>query len=162
MTFIGFDTLFHFRDLADLNGDGRLTRDGFAVAMHLIQAKLAGKEVPARLPPTLVPPSMRSNTAVAAPSSQPHVSETMRDLLWDDAPTPSAPPRAAAPLIMTPQRTGPISPQHATPPQPVPSQSNFFGGSADPFGSSASVFGGSFGKLSGCFRRWVFLTSFER
>ena len=44
--------------LADLNNDGRLTRDGFAVAMHLIQGKLAGKEVPTRLPPTLVPPSM--------------------------------------------------------------------------------------------------------
>ena len=35
------------RDLADMNNDGRLTRDGFAVAMHLIQGKLAGKELPA-------------------------------------------------------------------------------------------------------------------
>lgn len=48
-----------YRDLADMNGDGRLTRDEFAVAMHLIRAKLKGRELPRALPPSLVPPSLR-------------------------------------------------------------------------------------------------------
>lgn len=73
----------------DINNDGRLTRDGFAVAMHLIQGKLAGKEIPATLPQTLVPPSMRINgaTSFSAPPLQEQV-----NLLWDDTPPPSASP----------------------------------------------------------------------
>ena len=47
------------RDLVDINGDGKLTRDGFAVALHLINGKLGGKEIPQSLPLSLVPPSMR-------------------------------------------------------------------------------------------------------
>ena len=128
------------RDLADLNNDGRLTRDGFAVAMHLIQAKLAGKDIPARLPPTLVPPSMRVNAAAVSPPPQPqqHVSDAIKDLLWDDTPAPSAAPPQQ--VSMVPQRTGPISPQHTAQPQ-----STVFGGT-DPFGSSSSAFGSSLGE----------------
>ncbi|KAF8461190.1 hypothetical protein DFH94DRAFT_96254, partial [Russula ochroleuca] len=40
------DVLASIWDLADLNNDGRITRDGFAVAFHLIQGKLTGKEIP--------------------------------------------------------------------------------------------------------------------
>lgn len=50
-----------YRDLADINKDGHLTRDGFAIAMHLIHGKLAGKEVPKSLPPSLIASFMRSN-----------------------------------------------------------------------------------------------------
>ncbi|KAJ2841084.1 hypothetical protein GGI22_008058, partial [Coemansia erecta] len=46
-------------ELADINHCGRLSKDEFAVAMHLINSKLAGKELPDKLPQTLVPPSMR-------------------------------------------------------------------------------------------------------
>ncbi|KZT74249.1 hypothetical protein DAEQUDRAFT_807913 [Daedalea quercina L-15889] len=46
-------------DLADTNTDGRLTRDEFAVAMHLIHEKLKGKDLPRTLPPSLLPPSLR-------------------------------------------------------------------------------------------------------
>jgi len=46
-------------DLADTDHDGRLTRDEFAVAMHLICEKLRGKRLPDVLPPSLVPPSVR-------------------------------------------------------------------------------------------------------
>lgn len=93
------------RDLADLNNDGRLNKDGFAVAMHLIKKKLAGGDIPATLPPTLVPPSMRKANGAASPSpfaSRPVVSpaaEGLADLLWDDPP-----PNAAPPVI--PQSTG--------------------------------------------------------
>lgn len=43
--------LYHIRDLADMNNDGRLTHTGFAVAMRLINSKLAGSEIPQTLPP---------------------------------------------------------------------------------------------------------------
>jgi epidermal growth factor receptor substrate 15 len=61
------------RDLSDLNKDGKLTRDGFAVAMHLINGKLAGREIPAELPLSLIPPSFRTNGAQApAPAAPTH------------------------------------------------------------------------------------------
>ena len=98
-----------------MNGDGRLTQDGFAVAFHLIQSKLAGKALPATLPPSLVPPSLRGNAQPSPPPQQP-VQETIRDLLWDDSPPPSAtaPPHSTQPPLQ-PQRTGPLA---ATPLQP--------------------------------------------
>ncbi|KAJ1899725.1 hypothetical protein LPJ66_001921 [Kickxella alabastrina] len=46
-------------DLADVNHNGKLSREEFAVAMHLINLRLAGGEIPDTLPPMLVPPSMR-------------------------------------------------------------------------------------------------------
>ncbi|THG98918.1 hypothetical protein EW026_g3354 [Hermanssonia centrifuga] len=116
-------------DLSDLNNDGHLTRDGFAVAMHLIQAKLAGKDVPATLPPTLIPPSMRATAF--PPPSHPPVSDVMRDLLWDDTPPPSA-QQPVSPF--PPPQAGTISPQHTA--QPT---TNFFAAS-DPFANSSFIF----------------------
>lgn len=51
--------LAHIWDLADAQQLGRLTRDQFAVAMHLIHKRLAGEPLPPTLPPSLVPPSPR-------------------------------------------------------------------------------------------------------
>ncbi|EPS35830.1 hypothetical protein H072_10788 [Dactylellina haptotyla CBS 200.50] len=48
--------------LSDPGNKGRLDRDEFAVAMHLIYRKLQGNDVPARLPPELIPPSTRGFT----------------------------------------------------------------------------------------------------
>ena len=45
--------------LADPHNRGKLDKDEFSVAMHLIYRKLNGYDVPARLPPELVPPSHR-------------------------------------------------------------------------------------------------------
>lgn len=111
-----------------MNNDGRLTRDGFAVAMHLIQGKLAGKEIPASLPQSLIPPSMRSNFSQntspfqAPPQSQ---QDSIADLLWDDTPPPSASP----PPIQ--QQPSGFAPSVVPPPQPQsPAQ--------DPFGSTPS------------------------
>ncbi|CAG8548462.1 7809_t:CDS:10 [Funneliformis caledonium] len=50
-------------DLADVNKSGRLNRDEFAVAMYLINKKLTGNPLPASLPRSLIPPSMRSISA---------------------------------------------------------------------------------------------------
>lgn len=115
------------RDLADMNNDGRLTRDGFAVAMHLIQGKLAGKDIPTTLPPSLIPPSFRSKVSAQPP--QPAVPEAIRDLLWDDAPA-SLPIAHPAIPAFTPPRASTTSPTPAPPPP-----SSLFG-SSDPFGSA--------------------------
>lgn len=61
------DTLAAIWDLADINSEGQLSRDEFAVAMYLIrQQRKPGIILPATLPPNLVPPSMR-NQARAPP-----------------------------------------------------------------------------------------------
>ena len=67
------------RDLADLRHDGHLTRDGFAVAMHIINSRLAGNEIPSTLPPSLVPPSMRSSQPSTTAMNEPQF-----DLLFDE------------------------------------------------------------------------------
>ena len=80
------------RDLADLNNDGRITRDGFAVAFHLIRRKLTGKEIPTTLPASLMPPSMR---VVVAPTASP----------FQQPPSDSHAISHPQPTILQPQRT---------------------------------------------------------
>ncbi|KAJ2851816.1 Epidermal growth factor receptor substrate 15 [Coemansia brasiliensis] len=53
-------------NLADINDSGRLSKEEFAVAMHLINARLLGGQIPDRLPSTLVPPSMRQDEAASS------------------------------------------------------------------------------------------------
>ncbi|CAG8557077.1 1263_t:CDS:10 [Ambispora leptoticha] len=53
------NVLMQIWNLADPNNQGKLNQDEFAVAMHLIYRKLNGYEVPATLPPELIPPSSR-------------------------------------------------------------------------------------------------------
>ena len=57
------EALAQIWDLADINSEGQLNRDEFAVAMYLIKqqrSKTTGREVlPQQLPPNLIPPSMR-------------------------------------------------------------------------------------------------------
>ena len=43
--------------LADVDRDGMLDADEFALAMHLINIKLDGHDLPAELPEHLIPPS---------------------------------------------------------------------------------------------------------
>lgn len=45
--------------LADVDKDGLLDNDEFALAMHLIDIKLDGHDIPSVLPDHLVPPSKR-------------------------------------------------------------------------------------------------------
>jgi epidermal growth factor receptor substrate 15 len=110
------------RDLSDLNKDGWLTKDGFAVAFHLIQSKLAGKPLPTTLPPSLVPPSLRGGVQPNPLSQQP--AQEIQDLLWDDSPPPSAgaTTQPTQPPLQ-PQRTGtlnttPLQPRSTGSPQP--------------------------------------------
>ncbi|KIK63762.1 hypothetical protein GYMLUDRAFT_196623 [Collybiopsis luxurians FD-317 M1] len=138
-------------DLADLNNDGRLTREGFAVAMHLIQKKLAGGEIPSTLPPSLIPPSMRQANASLTQSSfsppgqqtqQAPATELQKDLFsFDDSPPPSAAP-SAGPFNVPMQAIGSQTQQSSTfaSPSNFASPSIFASPSAsqDPFTSSAS------------------------
>ncbi|KAF9492234.1 hypothetical protein BDN71DRAFT_1451789 [Pleurotus eryngii] len=130
-------------DLCDINGDGRLTRDCFAVAMHLIQQKLAGHDIPNALPLSLVPPSMRNNANMSSPSSsfQQPAAEPIRDLLWDDSPPP--PPSAplpqqstGVPQHLTGQTAGTPQNVFASPPQASRSPPS----NAGPFGSGSKNF----------------------
>lgn len=163
------DVLAQVWDLSDINNDGRLTKDCFAVAMHLIQGKLAGRPLPATLPPTLVPPSLRGGqlqSHISAPAPPPPASEPLRDLLWDDTPPQSAvapqatggaavslgtptgssgaPNNTFNPQSFTPHATGSAfqspQPSHIPSSYGVPNQKP----SQDPFGPSFSAAGQTF------------------
>ncbi|CAM9865792.1 unnamed protein product [Discosporangium mesarthrocarpum] len=54
------DTLRVIWDLADMDKDGQLDLEEFAVAMHLCDATKAGEPLPEELPRAMVPPSKRS------------------------------------------------------------------------------------------------------
>ncbi|KAJ3572813.1 hypothetical protein NP233_g2832 [Leucocoprinus birnbaumii] len=133
------EVLAQIWDLADINSDGRLTRDGFAIAYHLIRKKMNGQPLPAQLPPSLIPPSVRKQTSFFQPPSQQPV-EPPRDLLdLDDTPPASAvSPQATGTLsVLQPQSTGAASvlrPQStgATAVPPIPPRNN----TVDPFSSS--------------------------
>ncbi|KAF9205502.1 actin organization and endocytosis protein [Haplosporangium sp. Z 27] len=51
--------LSHIWALADPHNQGKLNKDEFAVAMHLVYRKLNGGDIPAVLPDDLIPPSTR-------------------------------------------------------------------------------------------------------
>lgn len=74
--------------------------------MHLIEKKLAGSEIPAQLPPSLIPPSMRGQPAQRqAPQPEP-----VQDLFsFDDTPPSSAvaPQHTGGFATLQPQPTGP-------------------------------------------------------
>nr|KAF6400929.1 epidermal growth factor receptor pathway substrate 15 like 1 [Rousettus aegyptiacus] len=53
------DVLGRVWDLSDIDKDGHLDRDEFAVAMHLVYRALEKEPVPSALPPSLIPPSKR-------------------------------------------------------------------------------------------------------
>ncbi|GAB1191919.1 hypothetical protein APSETT444_001103 [Aspergillus pseudonomiae] len=67
------ETLAQIWDLADIDADGQLTKDEFAVAMYLVRQVRSGKEpLPQVLPPALIPPSMRRpGSAQMAPAPIP-------------------------------------------------------------------------------------------
>ena len=150
------DALAQVWDLSDINSEGRLTRDTFAVAMYLIRQQRSRRDgggLPATLPPNLIPPSIRSQApgptmggspfdapgpapvpAPAPVSVPPPPKSALDDLFGLDSPTP--------PPVQVPQATGgsaaqdpfagasPIAP--ASPARASPNVSAF----NKPFGSS--------------------------
>uniref|UniRef100_A0A7M4G2U3 Epidermal growth factor receptor pathway substrate 15 like 1 n=1 Tax=Crocodylus porosus TaxID=8502 RepID=A0A7M4G2U3_CROPO len=64
------DILGRVWDLSDIDKDGHLDKDEFAVAMHLVYRALEKEPVPSVLPPSLIPPSKRKK-APAFPGAVP-------------------------------------------------------------------------------------------
>ncbi|KAI8998890.1 hypothetical protein BD414DRAFT_476348 [Trametes punicea] len=95
-------------DLADSEHDGRLTRDDFAVAMHLIRQKLAGKELPSTVPASLLPSTSRAEPSPPSEETQPASQEAP---LPPPPPPPPPPRRASEPDASEPS-------QHPLPPLP--------------------------------------------
>ena len=88
------EALAQIWDLADINSEGRLNRDEFAVAMYLIKlqrTKRDGRDVlPQTLPPNLIPPTMRrQGTAPSQPTAP----------AFDNASNASAPKKASEDLF---------------------------------------------------------------
>ncbi|KAL8669317.1 MAG: hypothetical protein Q9168_006089, partial [Polycauliona sp. 1 TL-2023] len=88
------EALAQIWDLADINSEGQLSKDEFAVAMYLIRqqrSKTTGRDVlPQTLPPSLIPPSMRRQPQPPAQPTAP---------AFDNAANISAPKSAAEDLF---------------------------------------------------------------
>ncbi|OAA55805.1 ef hand domain containing protein [Niveomyces insectorum RCEF 264] len=131
------DVLAQIWDLADVKSEGRLTSETFAVALYLIQQQRQRPDganvLPAKLPPNLVPPSMRSQLR---PTSPPAVQRPQQQQQQQQQPPPPPPPLQQL-AQSSPQRPPP-------PPQPKSAMDDLFGldsGPAnltDPFASGSS------------------------
>ncbi|KAM3423944.1 hypothetical protein BST61_g1338 [Cercospora zeina] len=129
------ESLAQIWDLSDIKSEGRLNKDEFAVAMYLIRQQRGPNpaQLPAFLPPALVPPSMRmqqQQTQSTAPAfdnaaQQPAMPKSAADDLFGlDEP---APPQAPA---LQPQGTGASAARDpfasGSPAPPVPSSPTRF------------------------------------
>ncbi|TKA56561.1 hypothetical protein B0A49_12218, partial [Cryomyces minteri] len=131
------DVLASIWDLADINSEGQLNRDEFAVAMYLIRQQRgqpAGQaSLPAVLPPNLIPPSMRMQSIPVPQPTAP---------AFDNAANSSQLPKSASEDLFG------LDAFSTPTPAPAPIQTQqFTGGSAssnkpfdaDPFGSSKAA-----------------------
>ena len=125
------EVLAQIWDLADIDADGQLTREEFAVAMYLVRIQRSGKEtMPQVLPPALIPPNMRRQAPVPAaapvPAPAPPAPAPVPRSAADDLFGLDSPPTAPTQL---PQATGgsnsafqtPSSPASRLSPQPTSS-----------------------------------------
>ena len=105
------EALAQIWDLADINSEGHLNRDEFAVAMYLIKqqrSKRDGRDIlPQSLPPNLIPPSMRRQPIAPQQPTAP---------IFDNASNITAPKSASEDLFGLDAFSAPSSP-------PLPSQS---------------------------------------
>ncbi|XP_030639862.1 epidermal growth factor receptor substrate 15-like 1 isoform X2 [Chanos chanos] len=65
------DVLGKVWDLSDIDKDGHLDKDEFAVAMHLVYRALEKEPVPSVLPSSLIPPSKRKKSVGSLPGMVP-------------------------------------------------------------------------------------------
>ena len=62
-------TYLHHRNLCDLEGNGRLNSEQFALAMYLIAEKVRKKDIPQEMTAAMIPPSLRGKIKAPPPSS---------------------------------------------------------------------------------------------
>ena len=120
-----------FRNLADVDGDGRLVPDEFIVALHYVAIAKSGKPVPSTLPPDVVPPSYRKQ-------QKPPTSESPAEKQPASLPRPTSRPPAGVtkvPAIQPPASAAAKSQPQASSVEPAAST-----GSVDPFGMKPAVF----------------------
>ncbi|KAJ3187597.1 hypothetical protein HK101_009314 [Irineochytrium annulatum] len=74
-------------DLSNVMKNGKLTREEFAVSMHLIKVAMSGEALPKTLPPNLIPPRFRpaERPPVPLPPGAPKSRTPSADLLSNDA-----------------------------------------------------------------------------
>ena len=65
-----YPILFRIWTTCDLDGDGMLTLEEFALGMFLINEKLLGRDLPKELPAFLIPPIAASISAPAKPDEE--------------------------------------------------------------------------------------------
>lgn len=120
------DALAQIWDLSDINSEGRLNKDTFAVAMYLIrQHRSKGGVLPTALPANLIPPSMRPQARPPTASASPF-----------DLPEPPRPQPPPAPKSALDDLFG------LDTPAPAPTQvAQVTGGSAsrDPFANASPL-----------------------
>ena len=99
------DALAQIWDLADINSEGQLNRDEFAVAMYLIRQQRSKKEgrdvLPQNLPSNLIPPSMRRQPIAPQQPTAP---------VFDNAANITAPKSASEDLFGLDVLSAPSSP----------------------------------------------------
>lgn len=61
------------RSLADTQRTGKLTKEQFCLAMHLIQEKVKGVDPPQSLTPDMIPPSERGATSTPVSGQNAHM-----------------------------------------------------------------------------------------
>lgn len=130
-------TLAHIWDLSDVTQSGSLSRDEFAVAMHLINLKITGSDLPQELPASLVPPNLRGTSLPQAVN--PAETDTQRDLfslIDDDDAAASNLPVSTASAFATPAptskaATGPGSFPSASAARSGPFDDDFLGSSSE-------------------------------
>ena len=66
-----YSTHLLFRHLSDLDKDGQLNIEEFALAMHFVELAKHGQALPPTVPPELLPPSFQSRQASTAFSPVP-------------------------------------------------------------------------------------------
>lgn len=74
---------FFFRKLADISRDNLLDVSEFATAMHLIQQRLRGSEIPEKLPTSLTP--VRATLTIVTPMSTEEWNAYNKTFVWKDA-----------------------------------------------------------------------------
>ncbi|OCF41630.1 hypothetical protein I317_04540 [Kwoniella heveanensis CBS 569] len=114
-------------DLADIRKEGKLTRDEFAVAMHLINAKLAGQDIPASLPNSLVPPSLRDaygsgSQEVLNQQGPSSATKDLFDVFGDDEPATAPTPKATTPQPPQPSQAPAFPTTFLSQPPPPPAR----------------------------------------
>ena len=94
------------RNLCDIQKNGKLNAEQFALAMHLVAERVRGKEPPKDLTAAMIPPSLRKQQQ--QPPAQPSQPSQPSSTVWAPTPFTSTPPllpTSTPPLLPTPAST---------------------------------------------------------